>query len=142
MSPRLLVLSLLSPLVACASAPEKSAPPPAVEHEAYTYRVAVPDVPKFVRQMVVSVRLPSGPLEVQSVRGLVGNAPFEISLPRDQDASWPGDGASSDLWSCHYAHGSRELQVTTSGKPLELGLRCSLPRGASGVEEIERSLAA
>lgn len=135
-------LLALCPLFACASAPASTTP--AVELDRYRYDVVVPEVPEGVQKMVVTVPLPApAPLRVLSIHGLVGNAPFDVPVRDGGDVSRSNDKVSLSLTStCHYVYTSTCLQVTTEGKPVELGLRLGLPAGMTGTEEIERALLA
>ncbi len=136
------LLALCAPLLfACASAPATSAPL-AVELETFTYDVVVPTVPEGVSQMVLTVPLPAPtPLRVLSIHGLVGNAPFDVPVKDGDDVSFSNEHVSLSLtWTSHSVHTSACLQLTTPGKPVELGLRLGLPVGFTGAAELEQSL--
>lgn len=140
----LLALPLALALFACAGTPAKEAPPPAQELETFAYEVAVPALPDGASELVLTIDLPAAdPLRVQSLHGLVGNAPFEVPLTHEKDVSFSNEHVSLSLaWIPGTHEQSGTLRLTTHGKPLELALRFALPAAPAGAGEVEKALLA
>lgn len=133
-------LLLVCPLLACASTPKTPAPSPLENRDPYTYHVTVPSVPADASQLVLTVESKESKVWPVSVRGLVGNAPFEVPLSAG-GGSFSNEQVSLSLEKIGdpVAMGWK-LQVTTHGKPVELGLRLSLPKESAEIEALEGAL--
>lgn len=137
------LLALLIPLLAlsCRSAPAASTPvaPGALALERFAYRARVEAVPAGASIVTLRVGLPAargaGELRALSAHCLVGNALLELAL--GDEPVTRANAVATLTWT---AQG--ELQVTTRGRPVELGL--SLARAEAGQEEgaLEGELAA
>jgi len=135
---RLLACLALVPLAACASAPKKPAPSTLESRDPYTYHVAVQSVPEDVSQLVVTVEIADPTLRPVSVHGLVGNAPFDVPLSSAR-CSFTNEQVSLSLEPI--GESASRLQVSTHGKPVELGLCLTLPKESKEVGTLEGALA-
>lgn len=132
---RSLVLLVSFPLFACASSPARTAPGPEVALDTYTYEIRVPAAPEGAAETRLTLHLPDT-LRVLSIHGLVGNAAFELPVKDREKSSFTSEHVFVSLDS------TRELQLTTPGRPVELALRMSLPSGSPEAGEIEKALVA
>ena len=139
---RSLAVFALLPLFACASAPSEPAPVPDTGLDTFLYEVSLPSIPEGVSRTKVTVQLPGpSPLRVLAIHGLVGNARFEVPVESSGKASYSSDHVSLSLdWPREAAAGA--LELTTSGRSVELALRLGLPAGSPAAGELEKTLLA
>ena len=138
---RLPELLLLCPLTACASTADVVSPPGPEDYDVYTYHVEVPAIPAEASRTVLSVETNGPHPMVLSIRGLVGNAPFEVPLGVNDPDTFTSENLSVVYSTiCHYVYGTWSLHATTPGKPLELDIRVGYPKGSADVRALETAL--
>jgi hypothetical protein len=137
---RSLELLLACPLFACASTPDVASAPKPEDFDVFSYRVEVPSDPAGTAEVALRVATTEAVPTALSIRGLVGNAPFEVP-PLDGETSFANEQVELAFVSVgRSARTTWELQAATRGKPLELDIRVGFPKGSTDVAALERAL--